>query len=230
MGEQCGVFRKPRPIDAAEDQVGQLHDIGMPEVFTASQDSTEEYGGVDGGDFGVPHALAGVDVGEVIEESAMMRHFFPQEAEGGKDALQGGAPGNEAALLGDAQRGQAETGGGDASYDAFVGCLHIAAVLDHSSLGAGLLPEEEKIGAFQIVQKLVIFRSQRVWRQGRSRGKLRRRLIRKGRQNASQGKAGTGAEHLPQELAAGRPVGSGISHSTFFNAILNSREGKRDKE
>src|SRR5258705_491588 len=42
-----------------------------------------------------------------------------------------------------------------------------------------------------------------------------RRLVREGWQTARQWKAGASAERLPHELAAGRPVGSGISHSTF---------------
>ena len=57
------------------------------EVLPAGKNSAEQNGRVDGRDFGIPHPLAGVDVGEVIEESAMSGHFFPEKTQSRHRAL-----------------------------------------------------------------------------------------------------------------------------------------------
>src|SRR5215471_1165102 len=125
----------------------------MPEVFPARENPAEQDGGVDGRDLRVPHALSGVDVGKVVKEAAMMRDFLPQEAKSGKYPLQRRASRKETALIGDAQSGQAEPGRRNAAHNAFVVGPHVAAILHHPSLRTGLLPEEKKIGALEIVQK-----------------------------------------------------------------------------
>ena len=47
------------------------------EILLAGEGSAKQHGGVDGRDFGVPHAFAGVDIGEVIEEAAMRGQLVP---------------------------------------------------------------------------------------------------------------------------------------------------------
>ena len=60
----------------------QLDDVAIRKVLAAGQDAAEQDGGVDRGDFGIPDPFAGVDVGEVIEESAMRRQLPPKKYEG----------------------------------------------------------------------------------------------------------------------------------------------------
>ena len=73
MGQQRGVLGEPGPVHAVEDGVGQLADFGIVKVLAAHEHAAEQNRGVDRGDLGIPDALAGVDVGEVIEKSAMGR-------------------------------------------------------------------------------------------------------------------------------------------------------------
>ena len=158
MGQQCGVFREPGPVHAVENCMCQFDDVAILKVLAAGEDAAEQYCGVDRRDFGVPDSFAGIDVGEVIEESAMRRQLPPKKYERRDDAQARVLVGDVAALFCDADCGQAKTGGGDACDHAGVVDAHVAAVFDQSGLRIGLLPEEEETAAFKIVQKLIILR------------------------------------------------------------------------
>ncbi len=90
-------------------------------MLPAGQDAAQQNGRVDRGDFGIPDSFAGVDVGPVIEESAMVGQRFPQKAQRGQHPVARLGKRNEAALLSDAQRREAKTCGGDAGHERFVG-------------------------------------------------------------------------------------------------------------
>jgi len=81
-------------------------------VLAAGEDAAEQNCGIDRRDLGVPDSFAGIDVGEVKEESAMRRQLPPKKDEGRDDAQARILVGEEAALLRDADCGQAEAGGG----------------------------------------------------------------------------------------------------------------------
>ncbi len=167
--QQRRIFGKPGPIHAAENQVGQLRNVGVLKVLAAGQNSAQQNSGVNRRNFGIPNPFSGIDVGEVVEKTAMMGNLFPQKTQGGKNALECCCLGNEAALLPDAESRQPETGSSDARYDSLVIVVNIAAILNHARLWAGLLPEKQEVCAFQIVQKLVIFWTQRECRELRGR-------------------------------------------------------------
>jgi hypothetical protein len=92
----------------------------------------------------------------VIEKAVMIGQFFPEEAQGGKYSLQSIASGDKAPLFSDTQGGQAETGGSDAGSRALVIDMDVAAVLDHASLGVALVPKEQEMSVFDLVEKLVV--------------------------------------------------------------------------
>ena len=79
MGEEGGVFGKPGPVDAIEDGVGKLVDVAVLEMLAAGEHAAEQHRGIDGRNLGIPHALAGIDVGEMEEEAAMGGQLVPDE-------------------------------------------------------------------------------------------------------------------------------------------------------
>src|ERR1700688_1092564 len=67
--QQRRVLRQPAPINAVKDLIGQQTDLGMfLEVLAAGENSAEQDGGVNRRNLGIPHSLAGVNVGEMVEE------------------------------------------------------------------------------------------------------------------------------------------------------------------
>ena len=129
----------------------------MMEMFAAGEDAAEQNRGVDGRDLGIPHALAGVDVGEVIEKSAMIGKLLREEVESGDHAFDGIAAGNEAALVGDSDCGKAKAGGRDAGYNSLIVDADVATIFNEAGLVAGLFPKKEEAGIFDFVEKLIVF-------------------------------------------------------------------------
>ena len=132
-------------------------------VLAAGKNAAKQDCGIDRRDFRVPHSFPGIDVGKVIEESAMRRQCSPKKRERRQHAQASVLVGDEAALLRDADRSQAKAGGGDAGHDPRVRRARVAAVFNQARLRTGLLPEEEEIAAFKIVQELLILRRKGVW-------------------------------------------------------------------
>src|ERR1700721_2248153 len=124
-------------------------------VLPASQNSAEQDRGVDGRDFGIPHALAGVDVGEVIEESSMSRHLLPEKTQSGQSPVARVGERNVSAFFCDAQCGQAESGGRNTAYVGIIVGLNVASIFHQSSLRARLFPEILKVQLLQFIQELV---------------------------------------------------------------------------
>jgi hypothetical protein len=157
MRDQRGVFGEPAPIDAVEDEVRKFDDRGMAEMLAAGDDTAEQDRGVDRRYFGVEHALAGFGIGEVIEESAMVRQLLPQEAKRGEEALHEGGGWHVLALIGDTECGHAEARGGNTGGAAGIVGVHIGPVFDHAGFCVTLFPKEKEAGAFQFVEKRIIF-------------------------------------------------------------------------
>ena len=129
-------------------------------MFAAGKDSTQQNRRIDGGDFGIPNSFSSVNVGEVVEESAMVRQLLPKESEGGKNAFQRSVAGNQASLFADAESGQTKAGRGNTGHDRVVSAVDVAPVFHHPCLGAGLVPKITEVGDFQFVQKFVVFERQ----------------------------------------------------------------------
>ena len=159
--KQACIFRKPGPVHAIEDGMGQLVDVFVLKMLAAGQHAAEQNRGIDRRDLRIPHSLAGVDIREVIEESAMRGQLVPEKRQALDDAQPRVRVADKAALFGDANCRQAEAGGGDAGAEARVLGANIAAVLDQARLRIGLLPEEQEAGVLQVVQKLVVLRRER---------------------------------------------------------------------
>src|ERR1035437_2222529 len=82
MRQQRGVLGQPTPINPVKDLVSQKTDFRMSlEVLPASENSAQQDGSVDRRNFRIPYPLSGVEVGEMVKESPMSRHLFPQEAQ-----------------------------------------------------------------------------------------------------------------------------------------------------
>jgi hypothetical protein len=122
----------------------------------AREDTAEQNGGIDGGDFGIPNSFPGFDIGEVIEEATMVRHDVPKRSQRLDDTLTRIGERYVAALLTNAKCGKTESGSGNAGDGTVVGRANVAAILDQAGVGAGLIPEELEIRLLQVFQKLVI--------------------------------------------------------------------------
>src|SRR5437588_4151282 len=100
----------------------------MAEVLATTQHSAQQNGGIHGRNFRVPNPLSGVDIGEVVEESTMLRQLFPQESKGCENPFQGRFSGDEATLVTDAECGEAEPGGCNAGHDSLVIHVQVATI------------------------------------------------------------------------------------------------------
>ena len=157
MWQQRSIFRQPGPVDAVENQIGELRNVGMAEVLATTKHSAQQNGCIHGRNFRIPNPFAGVDIGEVVEESTVLRQLFPQESKGGENAFQRSFTGDEATLVTDAECGEAEPGCRDAGHDSLVIHVQVATIFHHAGFRAGLLPEVEEVSTLQIIQKLVVF-------------------------------------------------------------------------
>src|ERR1700730_19168634 len=101
----------------------------MAEVLATSQHSAQQNGCIHGGNLRVPNPFAGVDIGEVVEESTMMRQLFPQESKGCENAFQGRFRGDEATLVTDAECGEAEPGCRNAGLNSLVLHMRVAPII-----------------------------------------------------------------------------------------------------
>src|SRR5262245_39941896 len=112
----------------------ELIDLPVLEVFPAGEDATKQNCAIYRGNLRVPEALAGVDVGPVIEEPTVIRHLLPEKMQPGEDAIARIFQGNPSPLLADAQGSEPEPGRRDAAKIALVGGSHIEAVSDDTRL------------------------------------------------------------------------------------------------
>src|SRR5208282_6219024 len=117
------------------------YDLRMAKVLTAGEDSAQQNSGVDGRNFRIPNSFSVGDIGKVIKKSSMVWQFLPKEAEGDKNALERIAAGNQAALISDAEGGQAKARSCNAGYDSFIIGADVAPVFHHPRFRAGLLPK-----------------------------------------------------------------------------------------
>jgi len=144
----------PRPVHPSVEMLGQVHDVPVSgEVMSAGQHAGQQQGRVDRGQFAVSPALPGLHVDEVIEESVFVGHVPGQEAQRGANPSLDLRPGGVAALVGDAQCGQAEAGGGDAGHATLLQACGPGPVPDLPGSGTGLLPEEQEGGPLDLVEQ-----------------------------------------------------------------------------
>src|SRR3981081_1917359 len=128
----------------------------MAEMLAAGKNSAQQNGRINRRNFRVPNPFAGVDIGEVVEKSTMLRQLFPQESQGCEDAFQCCFGGDESALVTDAECGEANYGCGDAGHYSLVIYVQVAPVFHHPGFWVGLLPEVEEVSTLQIIQKLIV--------------------------------------------------------------------------
>src|SRR5271165_6792852 len=76
------------------------------EVLPEGKHSAKQNRRVDRRNFRVPRSFAGVDVGEVVEESSMRGHLLSKEAECDKNSFARIGKGNKSAFLSDAKSSQ----------------------------------------------------------------------------------------------------------------------------
>src|SRR5258707_179121 len=145
----------------------QLDNVAILKVPAAGKDPAKQNGGVHRRDFRVPDSFPGIDVGKVVEESAMRRQRVPKKSEGRNHAQASVLVRDEGALFCNADRRQAKAGGCNACHHAGVGCAGVAAVFNQAGLRAGLLPEEEEVTVFKVVQELLLLRRKGIWRRYR---------------------------------------------------------------
>jgi hypothetical protein len=127
------------------------------EVGTGGEDSAEEERGVDGGDLAIAPGLAGFDVVEVEEEAVLIGEDIAVEAQGTADLFEDLRGGIVGTLVGDAEGGETEAGGGDAGHPARVeraGAVDPLCAIEHlSGARAGLFGEVETAAALDVVEE-----------------------------------------------------------------------------
>ncbi len=196
----------------------QLDDVAIVKVPAAREYSAQQNGRIDRRYFRVPDSLPGIDVGKVIVESAMRWQRSPKEGERCYHPQARVLVGNEPALFGNAYRRQAKAGRGNAGHDTCIRGACVAAVFNQAGLRARLLPEEEEVAPFKVVQELLFFRRE---------GRLRRRgflmllisrsgpgLLRQPSNIHPRGERQThgDAGHLPQQPAPGSEMLARVDH------------------
>src|ERR1022692_202262 len=90
----------------------------------------------------------------------MIGQLLPQKAQCGEDALAHRGGRQVAAFFRDAQGSQPEACGGDAGDAAAIVRAHVAAVAHETGLRAGLLPEEQVVGALDVIKEPIVGRRQ----------------------------------------------------------------------
>src|ERR1700676_3754630 len=130
----------------------------MMEVLAAGKNPAEENSRIYRRYLGVEHPVPGFRVGEVVEESAVIGQFSPQEAQRHQNAGEGIDTRDEPALLANTQSREAEARRCDASRTGLIESVNITAILDHASIGIPLFPEKKETDTLQVVQELVIRR------------------------------------------------------------------------
>src|SRR3984893_2580610 len=116
--------------------------LGVIEIGAAGQDSADEDRRIDGRDFGLEHALAILKIEKVAEETMCLGHARFDKAEGVSHAIADLLFVFPAAKVGNAQAGEAKSGCGDAGDVARVRSAGLAAILDQTRVGIGLVPEK----------------------------------------------------------------------------------------
>jgi len=119
-GKGLAAVEHPGPVDAVVELRGERGDLGVVEVSADCEDPTEEDSGVDGGDFDVDEGFTGFDVAKVIEKAMLVGHLVEMEVECGDDLLPDAIGIEVTPLVGDAECGEAEAGGGDACGEVLV--------------------------------------------------------------------------------------------------------------
>jgi len=158
--ESAGASEHPSEVDAVVEGGGEFADLrldaGAGEVGASGERTAEQHGGVDGGEFAVADARAGDAVIEVVEEAVDVGELVDVVVERGEDSLADVCRGEIAVEVCDAERGEAEAGGGDAGVAARLGAGGAGAVEHLAGDGASLLPEELAAAAGEVVKECVL--------------------------------------------------------------------------
>src|SRR5579862_9996341 len=141
MRDRAAAVEHPKPVNAIENLGSEFANLRIRKIFSAGEDAAEQQSGVDGGNFALEGALAGVNVDKVIEEAALVVHARGKEFESCAHAANNGPRRNKAALIGDAKGGKSKAGRWDAGDVVVVEFAGRTAILGKARVGIGLLPE-----------------------------------------------------------------------------------------
>src|SRR5579859_5894345 len=145
-------MQQPIPVDALKDPIGKRVDFGIAEVGAAGENAADENGGVDRGNLGLKDALAVLQIEEMAEKAVSLRYARFDKTQSIEHALANTLLVLPAAVVGNTQGRQAETGGGDAGDVARIGASGLAAIFDEAAVGVGFLPEKLKAGTLHLVE------------------------------------------------------------------------------
>src|SRR5580704_3016665 len=127
-------------------------------MCATGENSAEQYGCINRREFGLPEALAGIDIGPMIEKSTLRGQLLPQKAQGVDYPFAGQSKGNISAFFADAQRSQTEPRGGDAAHYSVIRGANVAAVFHHSGSRICLVPEKLKDRFFELFEERIVSR------------------------------------------------------------------------
>src|SRR5271170_229547 len=144
----------------------QIRDRLILKMLPARQHTTQQHRRVHRRHFGIPHSFTRVDIRKVIEESTMRRKFVPQKRQALDHAPPSLRVAHETPLLTNAESCKSKACRRYACSRTRIRDADVTAILYQASLWIALLPEKEKICAFNLIQELVvIFREvSRSWR------------------------------------------------------------------
>src|SRR5215469_6194334 len=155
-GEGLAVVEHPGPVDALVELLRERLDARVGKVGSGSLDAAEQDRRVDGGEFTAAPAASGFDVGEVVEEAVNLGQMVEVPIESGAYPVDDLRVGHVAAMVGDAEGGEAKAGGRDRGHAARVaGAVEVVArAVKHLAGGRmALLPEVEAALADEVVEK-----------------------------------------------------------------------------
>ena len=156
MRERVGAVEHPGPVHPLINLRGHPADFAVGKMLPAGQHAAKQQGRVDRRQLAVPDPLAVAHVDEVEKEAMLVRELVPKKPQGLGDAPAQVPARQVATFVGDAQRRQSKSSGGDAADDPRVGAIGAAAVLHQAGHWVGGFPEVKHGAAFQFVEEMVI--------------------------------------------------------------------------
>ena len=155
-GKSLAAIEHPGPVHALIDFCGEVLDFLIGEILARGENAAQENRRIDGRKFALFPAGAGFHVDKVEEEAVFVVQIVGDKSQGVPNAVGDFRRLSVAAVVADAQTGQAESCGGDARHHARVVAVGESAIFHLAALGAGLVPKKLKTGALDFIKKLLV--------------------------------------------------------------------------
>src|SRR5881275_2629114 len=155
-GKSLAAIEHPGPIDALIDLRGEILNFLVSKILPRRENAAQENRRINRGKFALLPARASLQVDEVEEKSMLVVQDVGEEAQRVANALANFRGLAVAAMIANAETGQAKSRGRDARHRSRIVAVREGAILHLASLGAGLIPEEIKADALDFIEQLLV--------------------------------------------------------------------------